>query len=163
MKDLYKVLSAVSLEGFKAAKEYAATKQAQTYVQETDDGLFFTTPFTAYFCWNTNDYNFFGVTSPYKITKFPHNLVNCHYRLHYIESVIKGKNTFIKLAFNDDTEKLVYINNKVIPKALKSVITDKYTEFHAAKMESTSLILIYSEPYVLAYVMPTKMKEDSTK
>lgn len=163
MKDIVKILNALSLEGFKAAKEYAATKQARTCVQETEDGLFFTTPFTAYFCWNTNDYNFFGVTSPYTITKFPHNLVNCPYRLHYIESVIKGKNTFIKLAFNDDAEKLVYINNKIIPKALKSVITDKYTEFFAAKMESTSLILIYSDPYVLAYVMPTKMKEDNTK
>ena len=163
MKNIIKILDALSLEGFKAAKEYAATKQTQTYVQETDDGLFFTTPFAAYFCWNINDYNFFGATSPYKITKFPHNLNSCPYELHYIESVIKCKNTFIKLAFNEDTEKVVYINNKVIPKALKSVITDKYTHFYAAKMESTSLILIYQQPYVLAYVMPTKMKKDSTK
>lgn len=163
MKDIVKILDALSIEGFKAAKEFAATKGIKTYVQETADGLYFATAFTAYLCWNTNDYNFYGATTPYKITKFPHNLNNCPYELHYIETVIKGKDTFIKLAFNDDTEKLVYINNKVIPKALKSVITDKYTKFYAAKMESTSLILIYSDPYVLAYVMPTKMKEDSTK
>lgn len=163
MKDIVKILDDLSLEGFKAAKKYAATKQARTYVQETEDGLFFTTAFTAYFCWNTNDYNFYGASSPYKITPFPHNLNNCPYELRYIESVIKGKDTYIKLAFNEDAEKLVYINNKVIPKALKSVITDKYTHFYAAKKESISLILIYQEPYVLAYVMPTKMKEDNTK
>lgn len=158
-----KILDALSLEGFKAAKEFAATKNIKTYVQETADGLYFATAFTAYLCWNTNDYNFYGATTPYKITQFPHNLNNCPYELHYVETVIKGKDTYIKLAFNDDTEKLVYINNKVIPKALKSVITDRYTKFYAAKKESTSLILIYSEPYVLAYVMPTKMKEDNTK
>lgn len=163
MKDIVKILDALSLEGFKAAKEFAHKKGAQTYVQETADGLYFATAFTAYLCWNTNDYNFYGATTPYKITKFPHNLNSCPYELHYIESVIKGKDTYIKLAFNDDTEKLVYLNNKVIPKALKSVITDRYTKFYAAKRESTSLILIYSEPYVLAYVMPTKMKEDNTK
>lgn len=158
-----KILDALSLEGFKAAKDYAATKNIKTYVQETADGLYFATAYTGYLCWNTNDYNFYGPTSPYKITTFPYNLNNCSYELHYTESVIKGKGTYIKLAFNDDTEKLVYINNKVIPKALKSVITDRYTKFYAAKKESTSLILIYSDPYVLAYVMPTKMKEDSTK
>lgn len=163
MKDIVKILDALSLEGFKAAKAFAATKQTQTPVHETSDGLYFITPWTGYLCWNTNDYNFYGATSPYKITKFPQNLSNCPYELHYVESVIKGKDTFIKLAFNDDTEKLVYINNKVIPKAIKSLVTDRYTKFYAAKMESTSLILIYSEPYVLAYVMPTKMKEDSTK
>lgn len=163
MKDIAKILDALSLEGFKAAKDFAHTKGVQTYIQETADGLYFATAFTAYLCWNTNDYNFYGATTPYKITKFPHNLNSCPYELHYIESVIKGKDTYIKLAFNDDTEKLVYLNNKVIPKALKSVITDRYTKFYAAKRESTSLILIYSEPYVLAYVMPTKMKENNTK
>lgn len=163
MKNTTKILDALSLEGFKAAKEFAATKQAQTTVHETQDGLYFITPYTGFLCWNTNDYNFFGVTSPYKITKFPHSLNGSPYELHYTESVIKGKDTFIKLAFNDNTEKLVYINNKVIPKAIKSLITDTYTKFYAAKRESTSLILIYQEPYVLAYVMPTKMKEDSTK
>jgi hypothetical protein len=161
--NITKVLDALSLEGFKAAKEYAATKGIKTYVQETADGLYFATAYTAYLCWNTNDYNFYGPTTPYKITQFPYNINNCQYELHYTESVIKGKDTFIKLAFNDDTEKLVYLNNKVIPKALKSVITDGYTKFYSAKKESTSLILIYSEPYVLAYVMPTKMKEDKTK
>ena len=161
--NIIKILDALSLEGFKAAKDFAATKNIKTYVQETADGLYFATAFTAYLCWNTNDYNFYGAKTPYKITKFPYCLNDCPYELHYTESVIKGKDTFIKLAFNDDTEKLVYINNKVIPKALKSVITDRYTKFYAAKKESTSLILIYSEPYVLAYVMPTKMKEESTK
>lgn len=160
MKDIIKILDALSLEGFKAAKDFAATKQTQTPVHETKDGLFFITPYTGYFCWNTNDYNFYGPTTPYRITQFPQNLNNCPYELHYVESVIKDKNTYIKLAFNDDTEKVVYINNKVIPKALKSVITDKYTHFYAAKKESTSLILIYQQPYVLAYVMPTRMKED---
>lgn len=163
MKDIAKILDALSLEGFKAAKEFAQKRGSQTYIHETTDGLFFTTGFTAYLCRNTNDYNFYGATSPYKITEFPHNLNNCPYELHYVESVIKGKDTYIKLAFNDDTEKIVYINNKVIPKALKSVITDKYTRFYAAKKKSTRLILIYSDPYVLAYVMPTKMKEDNTK
>lgn len=163
MKDIVKILDALSLEGFKAAKAFAATKNTRTPVHETANGLYFITPWTGYLCWNTNDYNFYGATSPYNITKFPSNLNNCPYELHYTETVIKGKDTFIKLAFNEDTEKLVYINNKVIPKALKSVITDKYTRFYAAKKESTSLIFIYSDPYVLAYVMPTKMKEDSTK
>ena len=163
MKDTEKRLDALSLEGFKAAKDLALIKGGQIPVHETADGLFFRTAFTGYYCWNANEYNFYGATSPYKITSFPHNLDNSPYVLHYVESVIRGKDTYIKLAFNDDTEKFVYINNKVIPKVIKSVITDKYTEFHAAKMESTSLILIYSEPYVLAYVMPTKMKEDSTK
>ena len=163
MKDIVKILDALSLEGFKAAKEYAATKNIKTYVQETADGLYFATAYTAYLCWNTNDYNFYGATSPYKITAFPHNLNSSPYELHYVESVIKGKDTFIKLAFNEGTEKLVYLNNKVIPKAIKSLITDKYTKFYAAKMESTALIFIYNDPYVLAYVMPTKMKEDSTK
>lgn len=163
MKDIVKILDALSLEGFKAAKEFAATKNTRTPVHETADGLYFITHYTGYLCWNTNDYNFYGPTSPYNITKFPYSLNGCPYELHYVETVIKGKDTFIKLAFNDDTEKLVYLNNKVIPKALKSVITDKYTRFYAAKKESTSLILIYSDPYVLAYVMPTKMKEDSTK
>lgn len=163
MKDIVKILDALSLEGFKAAKEFAHKKGAQIPVHETSDGLYFITGYTGYFCWDTNNYNFYDASSPYKITAFPHNLDNSPYELHYVETVIKGKDTYIKLAFNDDTEKLVYLNNKVIPKALKSVITDKYTEFHAAKMESTSLILIYSQPYVLAYVMPTKMKEDSTK
>ena len=163
MKNTTKKLDALSLEGVKADKEFAKNKCTQIPMQETADGLFFTTNYTAYLCWNTNDYNFYGATSPYKITKFPHNINNCSYELHYTESVIKGKDTFIKLAFNDNTEKLVYINNKVIPKAIKSLITDNYTQFFAAKMESTSLILIYSDPYVLAYVMPTKMKEDNTK
>lgn len=163
MNNITKILDALSLEGFKAAKAFADTKNTQIPVHETYDGLFFITCYTGYFCWNTNIYNFYGASSPYKITTFPHNLNNCPYELHYTESVIKGKDTFIKLAFNEDTEKLVYINNKAIPKALKSVITDKYTRFYAAKKESTSLILIYSDPYVLAYVMPTKMNEDSTK
>ena len=161
--NITKVLDALSLEGFKAAKDFAHTKGVLIPVHETSDGLYFITGYTGYFCWNTNDYNFYGATTPYSITKFPHNLNSCPYELHYIESVIKGKDTLIKLAFNDNTEKLVYLNNKVIPKAIKSLITDKYTKFYAAKMESTSLILIYSDPYVLAYVMPTKMKEDSTK
>lgn len=163
MKDMIKVLQALSLEGFKAAKDFAATKNTRTPVHETADGLYFITAYTGYLCWNTNDYNFYGASSPYKITKFPHNLNNCPYELHYVETVIKGKDTFIKLAFNEDTEKLVYINNKVIPKAIKSLVTDRYTKFYAAKKDSTSLILIYSEPYILAYVMPTKMKEESTK
>lgn len=160
MKNIIKILDALSLEGFKAAKEYAATKQTQTPVHETSDGLYFITPYTGYLCCNTNDYNFYGPTTPYRITQFPQNLDNCPYELHYAETVIKGKNTYIKLAFNDDAEKLVYLNNKVVPKAIKSLITDKYTRFYAAKKESTSLIFIYSDPYVLAYVMPTKMKED---
>lgn len=163
MKDIVKILDALSLEGFKAAKEFAHKKGAQIPVHETSDGLYFITPFTGYYCWNTNDYNFYGATTPYNIMKFPQNLNNCPYELHYVETVIKGKDTLIKLAFNDNTEKLVYLNNKVIPKAIKSLVTDRYTKFYAARMESTSLILIYSEPYVLAYVMPTKMKEDSTK
>lgn len=163
MKDIVKILDALSLEGFKAAKAFADTKKTQIPLHETYDGLFFRTDCTGYFCGNANIYNFYGESSPYKITKFPYNLNSCPYELHYTESVIKSKDTFIKLAFNDDTEKLVYINNKVIPKALKIVITDKYTHFYAAKKESTSLILIYSDPYVLAYVMPTKMKEDETK
>ena len=163
MKNTTKILDALSLEGFKAAKEFADTKSIQIPVHETSDGLYFITGYTGYLCWNTNIYNFYGASSPYKITKFPHSLNGSPYELHYTESVIKGKDTFIKLAFNDNTEKLVYINNKVIPKAIKSLITDTYTKFYAAKRESTSLILIYQEPYVLAYVMPTKMKEDSTK
>lgn len=163
MKDIVKILDALSLEGFKAAKDFALASGIQIPVHETADGMFFITSSTGYYCWNTNEYNFYGATSPYKIKSFPHNLDNNPYVLHYVESVIKGKNTYIKLAFNDDTEKFVYINNKVIPKAIKSVITDKYTEFHTAKIESTSLILIYLDPYVLAYVMPTKMNEDSTK
>lgn len=163
MKNITKILDALSLEGFKAAKEFAGAKQRQITVHKTSDGMFFATAFTAYYCRNTNDYNFYGDKSPYIITSFPYNLDNNPYVLHYVESVISGKNTYIKLAFNDDTEKFVYINNKVIPKAIKSVITDKYTEFHTAKMKSTNLILIYSKPYVLAYVMPTKMKENSTK
>ena len=163
MNNITKILNALSLEGFKAAKDFAATKGGKTLIHETADGLYFITPWTGYLYWNTNDYNFYGPTSPYSITKFPHCLNGCPYELHYVESVIKGKDTYIKLAFNDDTEKLVYINNKIIPKALKSVITDKYTRFYSAKKESTSLILIYSDPYVLSYVMPTKMKEDKTK
>ena len=163
MKDIFKILDTLSLEGFKAAKDFAAKKNTRTPVHETADGLYFITGYTGYLCNNTNDYNFYGPTSPYSITKFPHCLNGCPYELHYVESVIKGKDTYIKLAFNDDTEKLVYINNKVIPKALKSVITDKYTCFYSAKKESTSLILIYSDPYVLSYVMPTKMKEGKTK
>lgn len=163
MKDIVKILDALSLEGFKAAKAFADTKGTQIPVHETSDGLFFITSFMGYLCCNPNIYNFYGASSPYKITQFPHNLNNCPYELHYTESVIRGKDTYIKLAFNEDTEKLVYINNKVIPKAIKSVITDKYTHFYAAKKDSLSLILIYSEPYVLAYVMPTKMKEDKTK
>jgi hypothetical protein len=161
--NITKLLDALSIEGYKAAKDFAHAKGAQIPVHETSDGLYFITGYTGYFCWDTNNYNFYGPTTPYKITQFPHNLNNSPYELHYVESVIKGKDTYIKLAFNDDTEKLIYINNKVIPKALKGVITDRYTKFYAAKKESISLILIYSEPYVLAYVMPTKMKEDSTK
>lgn len=163
MKNIIKILDNLSLEGFKAAKDLARTKGLQIPVHETSDGLYFVTSYTGYFCWNVNEYNFYGATSPYRITPFPQNLDNCSYVLHYVESVIKGKDTFIKLAFNDDTEKLVYINNKVIPKAIKSLIADRYTKFYAAKMKSTSLIFIYSDPYVLAYVMPTKMKEGSTK
>ena len=163
MNNITKILNALSLEGFKAAKDFAATKNTRTPVHETADGLYFITAYTGYLCWNTNDYNFYGPTSPYNITKYPQNLNSCPYELHYVESVIKGKDTYIKLAFNEDTEKLVYINNKVIPKALKSVITDKYTRFYAAKKESTALIFIYNDPYVLAYVMPTKIKEDKAK
>lgn len=163
MKDIVKILDALSIEGYKAAKDFAHAKGVQIPVHETYDGLYFITGYTGYFCWDTNNYNFYGPTTPYKITQFPYNLNNSPYELHYVESVIKGKDTYIKLAFNDDTEKLVYLNNKVIPKALKSVITDKYTHFYAAKKESTSLILIFQQPYVLVYVMPTKMKEDNTK
>ena len=149
MKDIVKILDALSLEGFKVAKDYAHTKGTQIPVYETSDGLYFITPWTGYLCWNTNDYNFYGATTPYKITQFSANLNNSPYELHYLESVIKkDKATYIKLAFNDDAEKLVYINNKVIPKAIKSLITDRHTQFYAAKKERTSLILIYSEPYV---------------
>ena len=107
MKNITKILDALSLEGFKAAKEFAGAKQRQITVHETSDGMFFTAAFTGYYCWNTNVYNFYGDKSPYKITSFPYNLDNNPYVLHYVESVISGKNTYIKLAFNDDTEKFV--------------------------------------------------------
>ena len=82
MKDIVKILETLSLEGFKAAKNLADTKSIQIPVHETSDGLYFITGYTGYWCWNTNIYNFYGASSPYKITKFPYNLNNCPYELH---------------------------------------------------------------------------------
>lgn len=163
MKDLYKVLSALSFEGFKACLESAGKKNKQPAILESSDGLFFATPFTGYFIYNSNMYNLFGTTTPFHIT---HNMPAkdaCSYELHYEMTYTADKETYIKLVYNNNPEQAVYINNKIVPKALKTVITDKYTKYYTTSKDGKSVILVYSEPYTLALLMPTIIKEDKKK
>ena len=159
MKDIVKVLNALSFEGFKACIESSAKREKSPNLLESVDGVYFATPFTGYLCWNSNMYNFYGAASPYTFTRNMATKDGCNYELHYVETIIRDKNTYIKLQYNN-SEKLAYINNKIVPKALKSVITDKYTQFFTTEGNGKGVILVYSEPYTLAYLMPTIMKED---
>lgn len=163
MKDLYKVLSALSFEGFKACLESAGKKSKQPAILESSDGLFFATPFTGYFIYNSNMYNLFSATTPFHIT---HNMPAkdaCSYELHYEMTYTADKETYIKLVYNDNPEQAAYINNKIVPKALKNVITDKYTKYYTTSKDGKGVILVYSEPYTLALLMPTMIKEDKKK
>ena len=162
MKDIVKILDALSIEGFKACVEYAGKKSRQPAILESSDGLFFATPFTGYFIHNSNMYNIFSNTTPFHIT---HNMPAkdaCNYELHYEMTYTADKETYIKLVYND-TEQAAYINNKIVPKALKNVITDKYTKYYTTGKDGKTIILVYSEPYTLALLMPTMIKEDKAK
>ena len=163
MKDIVKVLQALSFEGFKACLESAGKKSKQPAILESSDGLFFATPFTGYFIYNSNMYNLFDTTSPFHIT---HNMPAkdaCSYELHYVMTYTADKETYIKLVYNNDPEQAAYINNKIVPKALKNVITDRYTKYYTTSKDGKSIILVYSEPYTLALLMPTMIKEDKKK
>ena len=163
MKDIVKILDALSLEGFKACIEYSGKKGRQPAILESSDGLFFATPFTGYFIYNSNMYNIFSTTTPFHIT---HNMPAkdaCNYELHYEMTYTADKETYIKLVYNDNPEQAAYINNKIVPKALKNVITDRYTKYYTTSKDGKSIILVYSEPYTLALLMPTMIKEDKAK
>ena len=162
MKDIVKILDALSLEGFKACIEYAGKKSRQPAILESSDGLFLQHPLQA-ISYTIQICIIFSVPQhPFTSHNMPAKDA-CNYELHYVMTYTADKETYIKLVYNDNPEQAVYINNKIVPKALKNVITDRYTKYYTTGKDGKTIILVYSEPYTLALLMPTMIKEDKAK